>query len=69
MWRRVSVGDKMFVSERVSDNERSGKEILQRKNTSITEDKERERKIERRREREGDRETERARERERGGKK
>ena len=43
MWRRVSVGGKTFVSERVSDNERSGKEILQRKNTSITEEKDRER--------------------------
>ena len=59
MWRRVSVGDKMFVSERVSDNERSGKEILQRKNTSITEE------IERRREREEDRETQREREKKR----
>ena len=55
MWRRVSGGDTMFVSERVRDNERRGKEILQRKNTSITEEKERvnrEREIVRRRERE-----------------
>ena len=55
MWRRVSVGDKMFVSERVSDNERSGKGISQRKNTSITEEiarVNREREILRRRERE-----------------
>ena len=62
MWRRVSVGDKMFVSERVSDNERSGKEILQRKNTSITEDKERERGRVKQREEEKERETERQRE-------
>ena len=52
MWRRVSVGDKMFVSGRVSDNERSGKEILQRKNTSITEEKDRERGREKQREEE-----------------
>ena len=78
MWRRVSVGDKMFVSGRVSDNERSGKEILQRKNTSITEEIERvnrEREIVRRREREKrerqrdrDRKRETERERERGKK-
>ena len=62
----------MFVSERVSD---SGKEILQRKNTSITEEKERvnrEREIVRRRERERreiqrDRDWKRGREREREG--
>ena len=52
MWKRVSVRDKTFVSEKVIDNERSGKEILQRKNTSSTEEKERERGREKQREEE-----------------
>ena len=56
MWRRVSVGDKTIVSERVSDNERSGKEILQRKNTSITEEIEREKSRGRQRDRVRERE-------------
>ena len=62
MWRRVCVGDKTIVSERVSDNERSRKEILQRKNTSITEEKDRERGREKQREEEKEREIERQRE-------
>ena len=76
MWRRVSVGDKTIVSERVSDNERSGKEILQRKNTSITEEKERvnrererEREKEKQREEEKERETEMVRNKEEKGRK
>ena len=60
----------MFVSERVSDNERSGEEILQRKNTSITEEKEREKEREEREiERESERERKRVREREEKGRK